>query len=183
MVPASQKETPLSPRAVRRSGIPTAPITRGQRPNGNSVATRYLPCRRPIRQNGVQGLPGALLGTFPAREKYPARGCGNPQAESLIKRHSEEPSSDQIPRRRGPAANHHRREINKARPVRTRRTGLAVYSRNPAGSTGSPSLATAKWRWAPRPASLREVLPTVPITVPALTSSPARTFVSGSRLA
>ena len=30
---------------------------------------------------------------------------------------------------------------------------------------------------------LREVLPTVPITVPALTSSPARTFVSGSRLA
>ena len=52
------------------------------------------------------------------------------------------------------------------------------YSKNPAGSTGTPSFETAKWRWAPRPASLREVLPTAPMTVPAFTSSPARTLVS-----
>ena len=61
--------------------------------------------------------------------------------------------------------------------------GLFSYPKNSLGSTAAPSLVTEKWRWAPRPASLREVLPTVPMTVPALTSSPARTFVSGWRLA
>ena len=42
---------------------------------GGKEVFRWLPGINPdidrLDKNGVQGLPGALLGTFPAREKYP----------------------------------------------------------------------------------------------------------------
>ena len=65
--------------------------------HGNSVAAQYQLQCRPIRQIGVRGVPGALLGTFSALEKYPARGCGNPQTKRLITGDPEAPSSDKIP--------------------------------------------------------------------------------------
>ena len=52
-----------------------------------------------------------------------------------------------------------------------------------AGSMASPSLVTLKCRCAPSPDSDRDVLPTVPSTVPASTSSPTSTGTSSCRLA
>ena len=148
-------------------------LRRSRRPCSISVATGYLLCYRPIRQKeGGRGLPGGFSAHFWASKSGPA---GGKQPEGLIKRSSEEISSDKIPPPPGKAA--------KTGPVRARRTGPALYSRNSAGSTGTPSRETAKWRWAPRPASLRDVLPTVPMTEPASTLSPATTAVSGWRLA
>lgn len=55
--------------------------------------------------------------------------------------------------------------------------------RNSAGSIISPSFETLKCRCAPRPTSVRDVLPTLPSTAPAGISSPARTLNSGCKLA
>ena len=147
-------------------------LRRSRRPCSISVATGYLLCYRPIRQKeGGRGLPSGFSAHFWAAKSGPA---GGKQTEGLKRGVQRSHPLIPSPRRLG------RRQKG---PVRVQRTGPAVYSKNPAGSTGTPSLDTAKWRWAPRPASLREVFPTVPMTVPAPTSSPANTAVSGWRLA
>ena len=89
-------EMSLSPRAVRRSAQRTAPITRGQRPCGDSVATGFLPCRRPIGQKRGPGRPRRRFGYFAAEGKVTRAGARNTpkQPEGLIKGDSEDPSSD-----------------------------------------------------------------------------------------
>ena len=73
--------------------------------------------------------------------------------------------------------------MRKSYPRAAGARGRQDHSRNNAGSMVSPFLATEKCRWAPSPASERLVFPTVPMTAPALTLSPARTGGSGWRLA
>ncbi len=89
-------EMSLSPRAVRRSAQRTAPITRGQRPCGDSVATGFLPCRRPIGQKRGPGRPRRRFGYFAAEGKVTRAGARNTpkQPEGLIKGDSEDLSSD-----------------------------------------------------------------------------------------
>ena len=56
---------------------------------GGKEVFQWLPGINPdidrLDKNGVQGLPGALLGTFPAREKYPGSGPGRP-GDQVMKR-------------------------------------------------------------------------------------------------
>ena len=75
--------------------MPTRPITRKPEAKREIQWLRSVPFLvSDWTKNGDRGVPGALLGTFPAREKYLARGCENPQRRWLKKRHSEEISSD-----------------------------------------------------------------------------------------
>ena len=92
-------EMSLIPRAVRRSAQRTAPITRGHRPCGDSVATGFLPCRRPIEQKRGPGCPRRRFGYFAAEGKVTRAGARNTpkQPEGLIKGDSEGLSSDKIP--------------------------------------------------------------------------------------
>ena len=76
LVFCSKKDTSLITRAVRRSRTPAPPVMRwpqAQRRFGSNRATDHPPTDRAKRRESSPKGAGALLGTFPAREKCP---CG-----------------------------------------------------------------------------------------------------------
>ena len=76
-------EPSLIPRGDSRSRMPTAPITRGQRPYRNSVATGYqnLGASDWINKGGL-GSPQRRFGHFFAEEKVTRARAGEARQQS-----------------------------------------------------------------------------------------------------